>query len=592
MISAVSHTNGNHLLGRLRIFCWTATIILGALHAWAAAKVHAMNEDGICYLDMGDAYVRGDWSMAINTIWSPLYSWILGLTMHILKPSIRWEFPVVHFVNFIVYLGTLVCFEFFWRQVMQSRQTELTRFSETTFVTLPDWGLLALGYALFIWSSLNLIHIWSVTPDMCLAAFLYLAAGLILRIRRGFTTWTSYTLFGLVLGLSYLTKAAMFPMAFVLLGVGLFSAPEPHRIIWRILTSVVIFLLIAGPFIALLSSAKGRLTFSDVGKLTYVRHVNNIQYPHWQGDTSENGAPLHPTRRIFDYPPIYEFDNPVGGTYPVSYDPSYWYEGAVTRFKLEQQLKLILSSLQFYLDLFFNKQGGLVAAIFILYLMSRWPPIRLAEIISEWGLFICALVAFSIYSVVYVENRYVGAFMVIFWAALLTKVRLAPSQFSKKLASISSICILSFIIMQIITFNLEGFNALAFNVNAFKGKNTDNSASYQAGSPSWPGEVAEALHELGLRPGDKVAIIGNGFLSFWARLARVKIVAEMLGREADPFWLGSSTFQSKVIEVFKSTGAKAIIAEEVPGYAKLINWYKIKDTNYYVYLFKHVPVIY
>jgi hypothetical protein len=27
--------------------------------------------DGISYLDIGDAYWRGDWHMAINAFWSP-----------------------------------------------------------------------------------------------------------------------------------------------------------------------------------------------------------------------------------------------------------------------------------------------------------------------------------------------------------------------------------------------------------------------------------------------------------------------------------------------------------------------------------------
>ena len=204
-------------LKQLRIFFWFIAVLLGAIHAWAAASVHAMNEDGISYLDMGDAYLRGDWSMAINTVWSPLYSWILGLAMYILKPAIRWEFPVVHMVNFLIYLSTLVCFDFFWRQVMNSRQAISPGSSENDVVALPEWALLALGYTLFIWSSLNLINIWTVTPDMCLAAFLYLAAGLILLIRNESATWPTYALLGLILGLTYLTKAAMFPLAFVFL---------------------------------------------------------------------------------------------------------------------------------------------------------------------------------------------------------------------------------------------------------------------------------------------------------------------------------------------------------------------------------------
>jgi hypothetical protein len=54
-------------------------ILLGVVHAWAAISSHSMNADGIAYLDIGDAYLRGDWANAINPVWSPLYSWILGL---------------------------------------------------------------------------------------------------------------------------------------------------------------------------------------------------------------------------------------------------------------------------------------------------------------------------------------------------------------------------------------------------------------------------------------------------------------------------------------------------------------------------------
>jgi hypothetical protein len=58
----------------------------------------------------------------------------------------------------------------------------------------------------------------------------------------------------------------------------------------------------------------------------------------------------------------------------------------------------------------------------------------------------------------------------------------------------------------------------------------------------------------------------------------------MFGWESDPFWLGTPTFQSQVIDVFRNTGAKAIVAEDVPGYAKLKDWHQVNDTNYYIYL--------
>ena len=83
-----------------------------------------MNADGINYLDIGDAYMRCDFEVAINSVWSPLYSWILGAVMAVVQPSMRWEFPVVHLVNFGIYIVALVCFEFLWRQLWRYQETK------------------------------------------------------------------------------------------------------------------------------------------------------------------------------------------------------------------------------------------------------------------------------------------------------------------------------------------------------------------------------------------------------------------------------------------------------------------------------------
>jgi hypothetical protein len=77
-----------------------------------------MNPDGISYLDMGDAYFRGDWKMAINAQWSPLYSWIIALGLHIFHPTLRWEFIIVHLMQFFIYLLTIFCFHFFLMEVI------------------------------------------------------------------------------------------------------------------------------------------------------------------------------------------------------------------------------------------------------------------------------------------------------------------------------------------------------------------------------------------------------------------------------------------------------------------------------------------
>ena len=62
-------------------------------------------------------------ALVLSLIFSPLYSWLLGLGLALVKPSIRWEFPLVHLINFLIYVGALGCFAFFWRQLGAYRRT-------------------------------------------------------------------------------------------------------------------------------------------------------------------------------------------------------------------------------------------------------------------------------------------------------------------------------------------------------------------------------------------------------------------------------------------------------------------------------------
>ena len=96
-------------------FCF-ASIALGAWQAWEGRN--HMSADGMSYLDVADVYLRGDWKMAINGFWGPLYSWLLGLALFFLKPAPYYEFTVVHIVNFVIYLFTIGCFNFFILQII------------------------------------------------------------------------------------------------------------------------------------------------------------------------------------------------------------------------------------------------------------------------------------------------------------------------------------------------------------------------------------------------------------------------------------------------------------------------------------------
>ncbi|MGH9941197.1 MAG: hypothetical protein ACRD9R_02430 [Pyrinomonadaceae bacterium] len=549
---------------------WAVAVPVGALHLWAGR--HEMNLDGISYLDMGDAYLRGDWAMAVNAYWSPLYSWLLGLVMAVFRPSPAWEFPVARLLNFALYLVTLVCFDFFLRRFisLQRRREDAGGGRET----LPAWAWVALGYALFIWTSLSFVSL--VTPDMCVAACVYLAAGLLLRVRQSTAGWLTFGALGVVLGLGYLAKAAMFPLAFVFLLLSLFAAGGLRRAMPRAALALVCFLLIAGPFVFTLSHAKGRLTFSDSGRLNYLWLINDVPVRHWQGESAaELSPPSHPTRRLLDRPALYEFGMPVGGTYPVWYDPSYWYEGAAPSFNLRGQMRALGASLTMYHKLFLSYlQWSLLFCWLVLFLSAGFGAREgLREIAGQWPLLALALAALSMYALIVVEPRYVAPFIVLFWLGLFSAVRLPPGRTSLRVLAGTAV---------VMTAMLVAVIALATAKQVWKG--------VRGGAESQEAAAAEGLKQLGLRPGDKVAAVypvgAKGILTRMtstARLARVSVVAEIPPQESANFWAADAETLSHVREIFSRTGAKIILTEDLPKNVPVEGWRKVGQTKYHAF---------
>lgn len=569
------HSSGILRTSYVRLGGRTLAVVLAALHTWVAISAHSMNADGIVYLDLGDAFWRGEWGTAVNAVWSPLYAWILGLALRLFNPTMTGEFALVHLVDFAIYLGALLCFEELWRQLWFYQGKEQQHNGR---ISLPEWAWLAIGYTLFIWVSMSLIEIWAVTPDMLMACFVLLAAAQLVRLRRGADRWRNFALLGLWLGFGYLTKAVMFPLAFVFLFAALLSLGNVRRTWPKVLLSLLVFLLISGPWIALISASRGRFTFSDASTITYLRYVQGLPFVHWQGeDPPVNGVPLHPTRQMLTNPPIYEFATPIGGTYPVATDPVYWYEGAETRLNLPAQIRLLLASGLFYLDLFARQQAVLLTVVLLGWWLGWQRPLSPLLLLRRYGLTLIALAAFALYAPVLVEGRYVGVFVILFWGDLLANWRLPDSPTNRCLLPALSLITVTVMWLNIFAFNLDGLATVT-------GGGTTSSI-YNAPPPTWPGETAVALRELGLQPGDQVGIIGYGFDAFWARLARVKIVAEMPDSAADLFWRGSEETQTQVLQAFAQSDARAIVAEYVPAYADTIGWQQVGNSNYYIYLF-------
>lgn len=541
-----------------------ASVGLGFVHAWIGR--YSMNPDGVSYLDVGDSLVRRDWAHAVNAYWSPLYAWILGLVVGAIHPSVKWEFPLVHAVNFAIFVGALFAFRFLLHSVLMFRRDQPSGSETNGAEALPDWVIVLLGYSLFLWASLELVTLYDASPDQMVLSCVCLTSGMMLRLRRN-PTFRRFAVVGLLLSLGYWTKAVLFPLGLVALAF-IFMWGRASRS-WRRGTAVatLAFVCASAPLVIALSRQKGRFTFGDSGKLNYAWSVSpQTFWRNWQGEIPGSGTPVHPTRQLLKSPPVFEFDGPVPGTYPPWTDPSYWNEGLRWHFGLRPQLQVLAANLASEISVLLRAQPGLVIAVIVFALLSGG--IWFAGLRELWPLLALPAAAFAIYLPVHVENRFLAGFIVVLYLALFAAARVRPAD----QRSAGYLAIAVFVTMALGTADL-----------------TFRYATHRLAIPgSGPNSVwqdvlaAEHLQRMGARSGDKVAVIGDGTGAFWARLAELRIVAEVMGANhgSAQFWASSEETKDRVYAAFAGTGASLAVAS-CPARAAA-GWQPIPGTEYCV----------
>ncbi len=559
----MDHTAGNRKEVVSERFFLMVTIALAIIEVWI--NRYAINGDGVSYLDVGDSYFRGDWPAAVNGYWSPLYSWCVGLALHVIKPSIWWELIAVHLVNLLIYIGVLFAFRFFLHSVLRTMHEE-TGIADDS-VPLPEWIVFGLGYAIFLWASLVLIGTVYVTPDLMVAGLLFLIGGYLVGLIHH-ESYGKFAMFGILNGLAYLGKAIMFPLGFGLLSILLFSGKMSKRRVYGVLLSTFLFLMVSLPFIAVLSKAKGRFTFGDSGRLNYAGMVSPNSPPkHWQGEPAGSGVPKHATRQLLENPAVYEFATPVAGTYPPWYDPSYWNEGVQWTFRLRSQIRVLVQSALKYTKMLVD-QLGLFAGMLIFILWGGAPTRR--AIISNWPLMAAAGLSIAAYSLVLVTSRYVGGSMVLLFVAILAGIRLRRNELISPLTKYIAMAAMATVL---------------FSVTAYLAETAYMSLTvYSDPTQKDQMRAAEGLRQMGLSAGEPVAIIGDGTTDYWARLGRFRIVTEAFSPEAGSrrFWSESAERRKLAYECLRRTGAKVVVAWNPPESGMDSSWKRVASTSYYV----------
>ena len=548
-------------LGRVRVLGWAGSIFIGCFMLWTGR--YGMNVDGMSYLDIADGYLHHFSLAAVNGYWSPLYSWALALGLGILRPAPSWEFAAVQIVNFVILLATLFAFDFFWFE--QLRQVRKDNSGEFSSVAWPAWAWAALGYSLFIWMITQGTVVSEVTPDLLLGALVFVAMGLVIRIRHAQGKMAAMFCLGLSLGAGYLTKAVMLPLAIIFLGVTFLALAGKAKA--RILMAMIGFALIAGPYVAALSSVKGHFTLGESSTINYAWGLNRTApFFNWQGEDPAGGTPQHPTRKIFQSPAAFEFATPVAGTYPPHYDPSYWNAGLKPHLNLRDQLRAIVTGSYVAYDTVLLPQSALIAlALLLLFGAGRWPEAA-ARFVRDWHLWVPAIAALGMYALVTVEARYIAGFVIVLWAAVLSAIRLPNSILSKRLQSVS-------VLIAVIALLSLATEKVALRMYEWKQRSTN----------IW-WMVADDLHRAGLDEGDKVASLGSAYNAYWARLARLQVVAEIQSTDASSFWAASEQTKSEIFAACERAGAKAIVTREAPSAGTGAGWIKLGATGYYIHL--------
>ena len=230
-----------------------------------------------------------------------------------------------------------------------------------------------------------------------------------------------------------------------------------------------------------------------------------------------------------------------------------------------------------YFTFFDQRLTGIISVVVLLWLIGDRRRDVWRRLAQEWKLLIPALYGFVLYAQVWIDWRYLGAYLTLFWIGILCAVRIPEFAWKDKVTGAAGVAIMVVL----------GFHLLDFSYTSLRQR--DPMLEHL--------KVATTLQALQVGPGSAVASIGDANLAFWARLARVKIVAEipfdiwdpvLLSPEVsdvDIFWAASREEKANVMRKLAETGAKVVVTQNAPPGADGAGWQRIVGTSYSVYRF-------
>ena len=446
------------------------------------------------------------------------------------------EIANVHLVNIVVFAFSFLCFEFLLRTIVANGASD------------PDadghfsaWPVRIIGYSLFLWASIYSITLELIQPDMLMSGFLYLASGLLIRIRFRRATWGDFLLLGFVLGVGYLAKAPMLPIGIIILACTI-ATRHWRETILKAAVAAAILLLVGSLYFVPLSKQVGRLTFGESSEYNVLFHIDHIGiYSETLGSAA--GQFRNSPELAVQHPPVYRFSTGERVTYPLKFDPARWTIGAKPRLDFSSELSTISENAAVYRSML-PALAGVFAGILVLGAMSNSP---VGGVRANWPLAAIGVSGLAMYLLVHVEERYAGAFVLLLGLGLIAGVCEAPKVTGRVSRMIAVAIALSLVLP--VTAKVRA--------DFLRNRNRRNEA--------WE-EAARELTLHGIRAGDPVARICPRLADLnWARAMRATIVAEVQFDRVNEYWSSSPEVQNRVLRALAATGAKVVVANLPDG---------------------------
>jgi len=303
----------------------------------------------------------------------------------------------------------------------------------------------------------------------------------------------------------------------------------------------------------------------------------------------------HPERLTNSDPAVFEFAEPIEGTYPIWYDRSYWLEGAIFKFNRDKQLQVFVINSLMYIA---NFGGILIFASILLFLISRQIPFSPNRLILNYLLLVPALAGFLCYFLGTNlgdpnERRYYFPFVLLLFAGLICSICL-KNGFKERLAVASWMGVITTFFLWYLWI-----------------ESSWDIKQISLSPPPYNWQISKYLHTVGIQSGDRVAQLGfidqvkpkivghfkitipGYMIYYWAHLAKVKIVADIPDQKR--FWSVKRAKRESVMRMLASIGVKAIVISPgsgftVPSFASEEGWQRIADGDSFIYRLPIKPV--